>query len=89
VRHATPEDLDRLELLLADRRGPPQLRERKRGSFHRGSRAFLHFHEVPGDLYVDVRLCATFERIRVTSQTDQADFLLQVRAALRPAWPVR
>jgi hypothetical protein len=33
MRHATAEDLDRLEPLLAELRALPQLRERKRGSF--------------------------------------------------------
>jgi hypothetical protein len=82
VRHATAEDLDRLEPLLADLRALPQLRERKRGSFSRGSRAFLHFHEDAGDLYVDVRLGPAFQRMRVTSDADQAAFLAQVKAAL-------
>src|ERR1700730_8464321 len=58
VRHATQQDLDRLEELLADLRKLPQLRERKRGYFSRGSHAFLHFHEDQGDFYVDVRLDA-------------------------------
>ena len=85
MRHATPEDLDRLEPLLADLRGLPQLRERKRGSFYRGSLAFLHFHEDAGDLYVDVRLDAEFQRMRVTNPADQVGFLAQVRVALQPA----
>jgi hypothetical protein len=38
---ATDEDLDRLEELLAELRELSQLRERKRGSFSRGSHAFL------------------------------------------------
>ncbi len=63
----------------------PQLRERKRGYFSRGSRAFLHFHEDAGDLYVDVRLDSNFQRMRVTSRNEQADFLSQVRMALRSA----
>ena len=63
----------------------PQLHERKRGYFSRGSRAFLHFHEDAGDLYVDVRLDAKFQRMRVTSHDEQADFLSQVQMALRPA----
>lgn len=46
----------------------PPLRERKRGSFSRGPRAFLHFHEEAGDLYVDVRLDSAFSRARVTSR---------------------
>jgi hypothetical protein len=85
VRHATEDDLDRLEMLLADLRKLPQLRERKRGSFSRGSRAFLHFHEDAGDLYVDVRLDSAFQRMRVTSRDEQADFLAQVREALQVA----
>jgi hypothetical protein len=82
VRHATPEDLDRLEALLAELRTLPQLQERKRGNFGRGSRAFLHFHEDAGDLYADVRLDGAFRRMNVTSPREQADFLAQVRIAL-------
>jgi hypothetical protein len=82
VRHATDGDLDRIEALLFDLRGFPQLRERKRGYFSRGSRAFLHFHEDAGDLYVDVRLESAFERMRVTSGAEQADFLAAVHSAL-------
>jgi hypothetical protein len=85
VRHATQEDLDRLEALLVELRGLPQLRERKRGYFSRGSRAFLHFHEDAGDLYVDVRLGSEFQRMKVTSGSEQAEFLSQVREALWPA----
>jgi hypothetical protein len=85
VRHATQEDLDRLEALLVELRGLPQLRERKRGYFSRGSRAFLHFHEDAGDLYVDVRLGSEFQRMKVTSGSEQAEFLWQVQEALWPA----
>ena len=83
MRHATQEDLDRLETLLAELRKLSQLRERKRGSFSRGSRAFLHFHEDAGYLYVDVRLDNIFQRLRVTSRSEQADFLARVRDALQ------
>lgn len=82
MRHATDEDLDRIEALLGELRGLPQLRERKRGYFSRGSRAFLHFHEDAGDLYVDVRLDSSFERMKVTSAGEQASFLSRVRHAL-------
>lgn len=85
MRHATQEDLDRPEALLVELRGLPQLRERKRGYFSRGSRAFLHFHEDAGDLYVDVRLGSEFQRMKVTSGSEQAEFLSQVREALWPA----
>ena len=82
MRHATPDDLDRLEPLLAELRKLPGLRERKRGYFSRDSRAFLHFHEDAGDFYVDVKLDAKFQRMRVTSRSEQAEFLAQVRGAL-------
>jgi hypothetical protein len=82
MRHANPEDLDKLEALLAQLRAIPQLRERNRGSFSRGSRAFLHFHEHDGDLFVDVRLGTKFERVKVSGPVEQADFLTRVRATL-------
>jgi hypothetical protein len=85
MRHATPEDLDRLEALLVDLRMLPGLRERKRGYFSRGSRAFLHCHEDAGDLYVDVRLDGAFERVRVTSREEQDGLLEHVRRSLQPA----
>jgi len=82
VRHATQADLDRLDQLLGELRKYPQLRERKRGSFSRGAHAFLHFHADGDDLYVDVKLAARFERLRVTSRDEQTDFLAQVRRLL-------
>jgi hypothetical protein len=68
--------------LLAELRRLPGLRERKRGYFSRKSRAFLHFHEDAGDLYVDVKLDGKFQRMRVTSHSEQAGFLAQVRSVL-------
>ena len=83
MRNATQEDLDRLEVLLAGLRKLPGLRERKRGYFSKGSRAFLHFHADAGDLYVDVKLDSKFQRMRVTSRNEQADFLSRVHEALQ------
>ncbi len=60
-----------------------QLRERKRGYFSRGSQAFLHFHEDAGDIYVDVKLDGAFQRMKVTSDKEQADFLSHVRRAVQ------
>jgi hypothetical protein len=71
VRHAAQDDLDRLEVLLFELRKLSQLRERKRGYFPRGSRAFLQFHGDAGDLYVDVRLDSKFQRLRVTSRDER------------------
>lgn len=83
MRHANQEDLDRLEALLAKLRHLPELRERKRGYFSRGPHAFLHFHEDAGDLYVDAKFDSSFERVRITSQTEQTDFLARVRGAVQ------
>lgn len=83
MRHATQGDLDQLEELLADLRGLPQLRERRRGYFSRGERAFLHFHEDAGDYYVDVKLDGKFHRMKVTSRADRAHFLSRVNEALK------
>ncbi|MFZ0168850.1 MAG: hypothetical protein WAL64_05435 [Candidatus Dormiibacterota bacterium] len=82
MRHATPEDLDRLEQLLAELRALPELRERRRGYFSRGSRAFLHFHEDAGELYVDVKLASAFQRVRITSRREQVALISQVRREL-------
>jgi hypothetical protein len=82
MRHATPEDLNRLEALLEKLRTFPRLRERKRGSFSCGSRALLHFHEDAGDLYADVKIDGEFRRMRVTNRQDQAALLKCVREEL-------
>jgi hypothetical protein len=84
VRHARGPALDRLEPLLADLRGYPQLTERTRGVFYRGSRAFLHFHEDPSGLYADVRPGEEFERLRVESAAERAELLATIDRALDP-----
>jgi hypothetical protein len=82
VRHATDEDLNRLEPLLEALRRTPGLRERRRGSFSRGSRAFLHFHADGGDFYADVRLDESFERVKVTNPTEHEELLSRIREVL-------
>ena len=83
MRHATQEDLDQVEPLLAALRMIPELRERKRGYFSLGRRAFLHFHaDNTGAFYVDVRFDEAFERVRVTGTEQQADLLARVQNEL-------
>jgi hypothetical protein len=83
MRHATEADLDRLGDLLAELRKVQALRERKRGYFQHGSRAFLHFHSHGDDLYADVRLDGVdFSRHRVTSRDEQADLVAAIAAAV-------
>jgi hypothetical protein len=85
MRHARPEALDDLEPMLEALRAMPDLREKSRGTFYRGSRAFLHFHEDPAGLFADVRLNDEFERFRVTTQRERRTVLTRVRAALGSA----
>lgn len=82
MRHATESDLDRLATLLGHLRDRPELHERKPGYFSRGSRAFLHVHADGDDLYVDARLGASFERVRVTTPEEQHGFLVRVQQSL-------
>lgn len=80
MRHARTGDLDRLEPLLRQLRDVHGLREKSRGVFYRGSKAFLHFHEDGGELFADVRFAAEFERLDVTTASGQKDLLRRVRA---------
>jgi hypothetical protein len=82
VRHARAEDLDRLESLLAQLREIDGLREKSRGVFYRGSKAFLHFHEDGNELFADVRLGTDFERLNVTTSRAQKDLVRRVQAVL-------
>ena len=80
MKHAGSEALDRLESLLAVLRDMPGLREKSRGTFYRGSRAFLHFHEDPTGLFADIRVDVEFERVRATTANEQKRLLQRVRA---------
>jgi hypothetical protein len=83
VKHVTAAGLDQLDDMLCQLRGVEGLREKTRGVFCRGSRAFLHFHEDPSGLYADVRLSTEFERMRVTTKAERNRLLSAVRAAAR------
>jgi len=85
MRHARPEDLDRLEPLLEKIRRLDGLKEKSRGAFYRGSRGFLHFHEHEGGFFADVRLqpAEDFERLPATTVTDKKALIGAVEKALR------
>jgi hypothetical protein len=89
VRHATPDDLEEVRSLIERLRAVPSLVEHKPGTFYRRSRAFLHFHQDPSGMYVDVRLDdkKDFERFRVTTAKERARLLGLVRRAVGPATP--
>ena len=82
MRHATPAALDRLEPFLETLRAVDGLKEKNRGTFYRGSKAFLHFHEDAAGLFADVRLDTTFERFRATTKREQAAVLRAVVRAV-------
>jgi N-acetylglutamate synthase-like GNAT family acetyltransferase len=85
MRHARPEDLDRLEPLLEKLRRLDGLKEKSRGLFYRGARAFLHFHEHEGGFFADVRLdlAEDFERLPATTTADRKALLGVVEKSLR------
>lgn len=83
MKHASERALRELQPLLAALRQLDPLVERTPGAFYLKSRAFLHFHEDPSGLYADVKLdLATFTRLRVSTQEEQAQLLQQVRRTL-------
>jgi hypothetical protein len=82
MKHATPAGLDRLEPLLNDLRKIDGLKEKSRGVFYRGSRAFLHFHEHGDAFFADLRAGDDFERFPSTGRADQVALIGKVRFAL-------
>ena len=80
MRHARPEDLDRLEPLLEKLRRLDGMKEKSRGLFYRGSRAFLHFHEDPSGLHADVRFGEEFERVRAETDEEREELIARIRA---------
>jgi len=84
MRHAGEQALDHLEDVLALVRALPGLTEKRRGTFYRKSRAFLHFHEDPKGLFADVRDAQgrDFERIDVTAEAGRRRLLEVAKARL-------
>ena len=81
MRHARAEALDQLDPLLQSIRAHGVLREKSRGIFYRGSKAFLHFHEDPAGLFVDIRGAnpKDFDRFKVDA-AGEAEVLARVAA---------
>jgi hypothetical protein len=70
VKHAGQDALDALEPVLAQLRALGGLKEKSRGTFYRGSKAFLHFHEDPAGFFADVKRDGEFVRLPVNSPTE-------------------
>ena len=82
MKHAGSAALDRIEPMLREIRAMPGLVEKKRGTFYRRSRAFLHFHEDPAGIYADVRVADEFQRVRVETAAERDAFVTQIRACV-------
>ena len=83
MKHAGEAALDQLEDLLLELRRIPGLREKKRGIFYRGARAFLHFHEDPAGLFADVRLGSDWMRLSVKTRTQRRSLISKIQSAVR------
>jgi hypothetical protein len=82
MKHAGPEGIARLAPLLAELRKLAPLRERKPGTFYRGSSAFLHFHEDAAGDFADVKIAGDWHRSRAVTASERAALLRRVRALL-------
>lgn len=84
MKHAGEVALERLEPFLRALQSMPALRERSPGTFYKGARAFVHFHEDAASLFADVRFSDDFERIDVTTIAKQQELARRIRTSLRP-----
>jgi len=85
MKHASESTLQELTALLERLRSFDGLTERRPGVFYRKTKAFMHFHEDPTGLFVDVRLKVDepFTRLPVSTTTQQSALLSKVERALR------
>lgn len=83
MRHAREAALDTIEDLLVAIRRHQSLTERKRGAFYKKSAGFVHFHEDPAGMFVDLKVDGEWKRLRVTTRREQKQFLSELSSALR------
>ena len=82
MKHAGTDALDKLEPLLKKIRRRQGLKEKSRGTFYRGGRAFLHFHEHGDECFADMRVGDDFERFSATRPAERETLLARVDALL-------
>jgi hypothetical protein len=72
MKHAGAAVLDQLEPLLDRIRAAGVLREKSRGVFYLKSRAYLHFHEDPAGIFVDIRPAGgkDFDRLKLDADVE-------------------
>jgi hypothetical protein len=85
MKHASESTLEGLTPLLERLRSFDALIEKRPGVFYRKNKAFLHFHEDPVGLFVDVRLRVDdpFTRLPVSTPRQQSTLIAKVERALR------
>jgi hypothetical protein len=81
MKHAGAVVLDQLEPLLGRIRACGGLREKSRGTFYLKSRAYLHFHEDPAGIFVDIRALdgKDFDRMKLDAAVE-AEILARIAA---------
>jgi hypothetical protein len=82
MKHAGTAALDDLEPLLAEIRARPSLKEKSRGSFYRGGKAWLHFHEDPAGLFADLKFNGDWLRFDVSETAGRSALLRRLEAGL-------
>ncbi len=82
MKHASAATLRRIPDLLGKLRALSGLRETKPGTFYRGGSAFLHFHEDPAGIFVDLKVDGDWTRLNVSSAAAQAKLVRDARRLL-------
>ena len=82
MKHAGAAVLDQLEPLLDRIRAAGVLKEKSRGIFYLKSRAWLHFHEDPAGVFVDVRAAdgKDFDRMKL-DRAAETELLARIAGA--------
>ena len=68
--------------LLNILRAHPALRETRPAAFHLNSRDFIHFHDGPDGIFVDVLLSNGRVRMPVSTRSEQAELMERIESKL-------
>lgn len=82
MKHAGEAALKAIEPMLMELRQLEGIRERKPGIFYAKSSAFVHFHEDPAGIFVDLRRDGEWLRLPVNTSPERRRLLGLVRAVL-------
>ncbi|MFZ0272954.1 MAG: hypothetical protein WB524_00235 [Acidobacteriaceae bacterium] len=82
MKHAGEAALGAIESILIALRRMEGIRERKLGVFYRKSSAFIHFHEDPVGIFVDLREDEAWIRLPVNTSLERRQFLRLVNQIL-------